>query len=221
MSQQSHKMAWPFLEPVDPHDAPDYYRVIKEPMGENKRRLLPEPEGSKHHAVMFCSHFSAPSRLLHDGNPSAEATLPQTHRVRGRRDQNLRQLPLLQSQRHAVLSVCRGAGSLLCAEAQRFQSQQVSCVLTLRGFSPPSCLLIVLFLILHLFQTFRVEMHIYDDITVCLRAQRFSLQLTGAQTSYIRVIVHFCVFTFAACFLIYAIPFSSFLQIVRFLNGPV
>lgn len=33
--QQSHKMAWPFLEPVDPHDAPDYYRVIKEPMGED------------------------------------------------------------------------------------------------------------------------------------------------------------------------------------------
>ncbi|XP_023813717.1 LOW QUALITY PROTEIN: nucleosome-remodeling factor subunit BPTF-like [Oryzias latipes] len=31
-SLQSHKMAWPFLEPVDPHDAPDYYRVIKEPM---------------------------------------------------------------------------------------------------------------------------------------------------------------------------------------------
>ncbi|XP_077589921.1 nucleosome-remodeling factor subunit BPTF [Stigmatopora nigra] len=31
-SLQSHKMAWPFLEPVDAHDAPDYYRVIKEPM---------------------------------------------------------------------------------------------------------------------------------------------------------------------------------------------
>uniref|UniRef100_A0A3Q3GGT5 Bromodomain PHD finger transcription factor n=1 Tax=Labrus bergylta TaxID=56723 RepID=A0A3Q3GGT5_9LABR len=31
-SLQTHKMAWPFLEPVDPHDAPDYYRVIKEPM---------------------------------------------------------------------------------------------------------------------------------------------------------------------------------------------
>lgn len=26
-------MAWPFLEPVDPNDAPDYYGVIKEPMG--------------------------------------------------------------------------------------------------------------------------------------------------------------------------------------------
>ncbi|XP_077474388.1 nucleosome-remodeling factor subunit BPTF isoform X2 [Stigmatopora argus] len=31
-SLQSHKMAWPFLEPVAAHDAPDYYRVIKEPM---------------------------------------------------------------------------------------------------------------------------------------------------------------------------------------------
>lgn len=30
---QAHKMAWPFLEPVDPNDAPDYYGVIKEPMG--------------------------------------------------------------------------------------------------------------------------------------------------------------------------------------------
>ncbi|KAM4691162.1 nucleosome-remodeling factor subunit BPTF [Rhinophrynus dorsalis] len=31
-SLQTHKMGWPFLEPVDPEDAPDYYRVIKEPM---------------------------------------------------------------------------------------------------------------------------------------------------------------------------------------------
>ncbi|MBN3299112.1 BPTF factor, partial [Amia calva] len=31
-SRQAHKMAWPFLEPVDPNDAPDYYGVIKEPM---------------------------------------------------------------------------------------------------------------------------------------------------------------------------------------------
>ncbi|XP_063816886.1 nucleosome-remodeling factor subunit BPTF isoform X2 [Pseudophryne corroboree] len=31
-SLQTHKMAWPFLEAVDPEDAPDYYVVIKEPM---------------------------------------------------------------------------------------------------------------------------------------------------------------------------------------------
>ncbi|XP_031210310.1 nucleosome-remodeling factor subunit BPTF isoform X6 [Mastomys coucha] len=31
-SLQAHKMAWPFLEPVDPNDAPDYYGVIREPM---------------------------------------------------------------------------------------------------------------------------------------------------------------------------------------------
>lgn len=30
---QSHKMAWPFLEPVDPNEVPDYYTVIKDPMG--------------------------------------------------------------------------------------------------------------------------------------------------------------------------------------------
>lgn len=30
---QSHKSAWPFLEPVDPAEAPNYYRVVKEPMG--------------------------------------------------------------------------------------------------------------------------------------------------------------------------------------------
>ncbi|KAE8752789.1 hypothetical protein FOCC_FOCC000527 [Frankliniella occidentalis] len=29
---QSHKSAWPFMEPVDPNEAPDYYKVIKEPM---------------------------------------------------------------------------------------------------------------------------------------------------------------------------------------------
>lgn len=28
-----HKSAWPFMEPVDPTEAPDYYKVIKEPMG--------------------------------------------------------------------------------------------------------------------------------------------------------------------------------------------
>ncbi|XP_035209006.1 nucleosome-remodeling factor subunit NURF301-like [Stegodyphus dumicola] len=28
----SHKHAWPFMKPVDPLEAPDYYKVIKEPM---------------------------------------------------------------------------------------------------------------------------------------------------------------------------------------------
>ena len=32
---QSHKSAWPFIEPVDPTEAPDYYKVIKEPMGKS------------------------------------------------------------------------------------------------------------------------------------------------------------------------------------------
>lgn len=31
-SLQSHKMGWPFLEPVDPTEVPDYYNIIKDPM---------------------------------------------------------------------------------------------------------------------------------------------------------------------------------------------
>ena len=28
-------MAWPFLEPVTAEEAPDYFNIIKEPMGKN------------------------------------------------------------------------------------------------------------------------------------------------------------------------------------------
>ena len=34
MFVQTHKMSWPFLEPVDPAEVPDYYTVVKEPMGD-------------------------------------------------------------------------------------------------------------------------------------------------------------------------------------------
>lgn len=29
----SHPSAWPFLKPVDPNEVPDYYEVIKNPIG--------------------------------------------------------------------------------------------------------------------------------------------------------------------------------------------
>jgi len=32
-------MSWPFREPVDPKEVPDYYAVIKEPMGKSTRIL--------------------------------------------------------------------------------------------------------------------------------------------------------------------------------------
>lgn len=30
-----HPDAWPFKEPVDARDVPDYYDIIKDPMGKN------------------------------------------------------------------------------------------------------------------------------------------------------------------------------------------
>lgn len=32
---QSHKMAWPFLEPVNADEVPEYYDVIIDPIGES------------------------------------------------------------------------------------------------------------------------------------------------------------------------------------------
>lgn len=84
---------------------------------------------------VFVFHtFSLPCRLFHNGEPFAKATLPQAHRVCGRCDQNFWQLPLLQPQWHALLSVCRGAWRLLCTEAEMFQSEQVRFNCTLQAF---------------------------------------------------------------------------------------
>jgi len=46
---QSHKMSWPFLEAVNPKEVPEYYRVIKEPMG----GCLDHP--FHYHPTTFCS----------------------------------------------------------------------------------------------------------------------------------------------------------------------
>ena len=35
---QDHSDAWPFKEPVDPLDVPDYYEFIKDPIGKNTVR---------------------------------------------------------------------------------------------------------------------------------------------------------------------------------------
>lgn len=37
---QAHKSAWPFMEPVDATEAPDYYKVIKEPIGKCRENNL-------------------------------------------------------------------------------------------------------------------------------------------------------------------------------------
>ena len=42
LSLQSHPSAWPFMEPVKKSEAPDYYEVIRFPIGEDPPfQLLP------------------------------------------------------------------------------------------------------------------------------------------------------------------------------------
>ena len=45
---QDHSDAWPFKEPVDPLDVPDYYEIIKDPIGKNTVGLNTE---------LFCYPF--------------------------------------------------------------------------------------------------------------------------------------------------------------------
>lgn len=40
---QSHKMGWPFLEPVEPSEVPDYYNIIKDPMGKSNNSVYYMP----------------------------------------------------------------------------------------------------------------------------------------------------------------------------------
>uniref|UniRef100_A0A8B9JZ96 Bromodomain PHD finger transcription factor n=1 Tax=Astyanax mexicanus TaxID=7994 RepID=A0A8B9JZ96_ASTMX len=59
-SLQAHKMAWPFLEPVDPEDAPDYYGLIKEPMDLStmEERLL------KHHYSKLTEYVADMTKIF-------------------------------------------------------------------------------------------------------------------------------------------------------------
>lgn len=53
---QSHKSAWPFMEAVDHNEAPDYYILIKDPMGtyyRNSRSLHCSPVGGRVNIVCF------------------------------------------------------------------------------------------------------------------------------------------------------------------------
>lgn len=57
---QMHKNAWPFMEPVDPREAPTYYKIIKEPMGEYKYNNQANGQHFKllvHYFVFTASHW--------------------------------------------------------------------------------------------------------------------------------------------------------------------
>lgn len=106
---QAHKCAWPFIDPVDANEVPDYYNVIKEPMGESTR--FPP---TRQPANPFPIHRSQANRVE---NPRPRLRLPQ--RLHQRHDEGLRQLSLLQPPRVGFLQVRRGARGFLHSKAQQ------------------------------------------------------------------------------------------------------
>lgn len=107
---QSHKSAWPFIDPVDASEVPDYYNVIKEPMGKFNRN-------SKF--LQLSSLSNSPRRSQIDRAQSHEPRLRLPRRLHQGHDEDLRQLSLLQPPRLDVLQVRRGTRSFLHPKAQQ------------------------------------------------------------------------------------------------------
>lgn len=89
------------MEPVDPNEAPDYYKVIKEPMG----------TGLRFTPLVVCFQFVA-FRPSESGEQDQRADVQQAQRVHRRHDEDIRQLPVLQPEGVAVLQVRRVAGGV-------------------------------------------------------------------------------------------------------------
>lgn len=64
---QNHALAWPFLRPVSEADVPDYYNVIKKPMGVSKR--VPSISG-------FYTNGMFLGRLLDYGRQTRKQQIP-------------------------------------------------------------------------------------------------------------------------------------------------
>ena len=50
-------MAWPFIDPVDPAEVPDYYDVIKDPMGKNCVKVSRFPVNAASRETLFEEHL--------------------------------------------------------------------------------------------------------------------------------------------------------------------
>ena len=60
---QSHKMAWPFLEPVNADEVPEYYDVITDPIGESPKRRRCENGSKRFVTCIFSCDFKSPNKV--------------------------------------------------------------------------------------------------------------------------------------------------------------
>ena len=84
---QQHPLSWAFLQPVNAEEVPDYYEVIKDPMGTGSPIRL--------HILPWV--YSRPwFRLQHHGTQTRDEPIPGSGRFRGRCAIGIRQLSNIQ-----------------------------------------------------------------------------------------------------------------------------
>ena len=79
MGLQANRASIAFQQPVNPSEVPNYYNVVKEPMGK-KKNMSPISVSS------ICTFFF---RFVHSGEESEQRRLQKTVRIYRRRHENL------------------------------------------------------------------------------------------------------------------------------------
>ena len=121
---QSHPSAWPFMEPVKKSEAPDYYEVIRFPIGKDPSFQLLPPTPAPSPGLPWpgslskaCPSLLRPRPEDHD-REAAQPLLRDPEALCGRPAACHRQLPRIQPPGQRVLPLRQRPGEVLLFQAQ-------------------------------------------------------------------------------------------------------